>query len=285
MTNWELPLVLFTVVSQAAVGAIIFSAVLESQVAPENHGTRRGLRMAGAMAFPLLLVALVFSIFHLGQPFAAFRALGNFGTSWLSREIWFFLILTVLTAVYSYYCYVNQNEPFRKAMGYLAGVVGLMGVVSSAMVYALPARAAWTPAGNILAFLGTTALLGSLVVAVGVRRFTADGGENDMAMRASGWAAVVGALLTVVSLVVVGAMGGTDPAVMKSVGLMLSSGLFWVQLLLGLMLPFAVAAAMIVKAREVTVRAAALGLGAALLGGLAGRVLFYVSALGPSLWG
>ncbi|HWI53775.1 MAG TPA: DmsC/YnfH family molybdoenzyme membrane anchor subunit, partial [Symbiobacteriaceae bacterium] len=104
MNNWELPLVLFTVLSQAAVGAIIFSAVLEPRIAPEHVQTRRALRVAGAVAFPVLLVALVLSVFHLGQPLAAYRALRNFGDSWLSREIWFFGITAVVAAVYSHFC-------------------------------------------------------------------------------------------------------------------------------------------------------------------------------------
>jgi len=196
MTNWELPLVLFTVLSQAAVGAIVFSAVLEPQVAPEHGQTRRALRMAGAIAFPLLVVSLIASLFHLGQPLVAFRALRHVGSAWLSREILFFGITTVLSAVYGHMCYHNKEG--RNAFGYLTGFMGLISVWSSAMVYALPARAVWSPVLNTLAFFGTAALLGALVVAVLNQWYAA--GESQVVARAAGGAMIVGGLLTVAAL-------------------------------------------------------------------------------------
>jgi anaerobic dimethyl sulfoxide reductase subunit C len=283
MNNWELPLVLFTVLGQAAVGAIILSAVLERLVAPGHEQTRRALRLAGALGFPLLLVALVASVFHLGQPLAAYRALRHFGTAWLSREIWFFGITAVLAAGYSHLCYHNRSQSARTALGLLTGVAGLLGVWSSAMVYALPARAMWSPVWNTVAFFGTTALLGGLVIAAFNRSAARD--EETAVARLAGWAAVAGALLTVVALAGTAMRGTADGAVMQSVGLMASSWLFWVRLALGLVLPFAVAGALVVKSREVGARYVALGLGFALVGELAGRIVFYTSALGPSLWG
>lgn len=281
MTNWELPLVLFTVLSQAAVGAIVFSAVLEPQVAPEHGQTRRALRMAGAVAFPLLVVSLIASLFHLGQPLVAFRALRHVGSAWLSREILFFGITTVLAAVYGHMCYHNKEG--RNAFGYLTGFMGLISVWSSAMVYALPARAAWSPVLNTLAFFGTAALLGALVVAVLNQWYAA--GESQVVARAAGGAMIVGGLLTVAALAGTAFRGAADAAVMESVGLMATSWLFWVRLVLGLVLPFGVAAFLVARAKEVTTRQVAIGLGCALVGELAGRIVFYASALGPSLWG
>lgn len=281
MTHWELPLVLFTVLSQAAVGAMIFSAVLERQVAPEHGQTRRALRMAGAVAFPMLLAALIASVFHLGQPLAAFRALRHVGSAWLSREILFFGITAVLSAVYGHMCYHNKEG--RNAFGYLAGFMGLISVWASAMVYALPARAAWSPVLNTIAFFGTVALLGALVVVVLNRWYAV--AETELVARAAGGAMIVGGLLTVAALAGTAFRGAADPAVMESVGLMATSWLFWVRLVLGLVLPFGVAAALVVRAREVTTRHVAIGLACAVVGELAGRILFYASALGPSLWG
>jgi anaerobic dimethyl sulfoxide reductase subunit C (anchor subunit) len=279
----ELPLVLFTVLGQAAVGAVIFSAVLEPQVAAEHAQTRRGLRLAGALAFPLLFVALILSVFHLGQPLAAYRALRHFATAWLSREIWFFGITAVLAAVYSHLCYHDTKPEFRTAMGYLTGLMGLVAVWSSAMVYALPARPFWSPVLNTVAFYGTMALLGGLVVAV-CNRWAGAAGETNVVARVAGWAAVVGALLTVAGLAGTAFRGAGNAAVAPAVGLMVSSWLFWVRLAVGLLLPVAVAAALVVRGRDVSTRMAALGLGFALVGELAGRIVFYTSALGPSLW-
>ncbi|HLN62222.1 MAG TPA: DmsC/YnfH family molybdoenzyme membrane anchor subunit [Symbiobacteriaceae bacterium] len=283
MNNWELPLVLFTVLGQAAVGTALLSGILEPQLAPEHAKTRYGLRMAGVLVFPLLLVALILSVFHLGQPLAAYRALRHFGTAWLSREIWFFGITTVLAAVYSHLCYHDRNPEIRSNLGLLTGVAGLVAVWSSAMVYALPARPFWSPLLNTLTFFGTAVLLGALVVAV-CTRWAGANSETTPVARVTGWATVIGAVLVVVALAATTARGASDVKVMQAVALMGSSWLFWVRLALGLAMPVGVAVSL-VRGRDVTTRQVALGLAFALVGELAGRIVFYTSALGPSLWG
>jgi anaerobic dimethyl sulfoxide reductase subunit C (anchor subunit) len=285
MNNWELPLVLFTVLSQAAVGAIIFSAVLEPQVAAEHVNTRKALRKAGAWAFPLLLVSLVLSVFHLGQPLAAYRALRHLETSWLSREILFFGITTVLSGVYCYLCESpDQKQEVRTAFGYLAGLVGLIAVGSSAMVYALPSRALWSAGLNTAAFFGTVALLGGLGVAAYNRCMATEDGDRLVA-RVSGWAVVAGAVLTVVALAGTSFRVVANPAVMQSADLVSAGWFYAVQAALGLALPLVVAVALILRAKDLTARYLAFGLAFAVVGELAGRIAFYVSALGPSLWG
>ena len=83
--DWSL--VVFTVLTQAAVGAFLTLQVLE------HLATRRGRGASGRA--PLLVVLAVLSVglfaalFHLSTPLQAARAVVNFSSSWLSREIVF----------------------------------------------------------------------------------------------------------------------------------------------------------------------------------------------------
>ena len=88
--DWSL--VIFTVLTQAAVGAFLTLQVLG------RLATRRGhfpAHAGGPLPAPLLVVLAVLSVglfaalFHLSTPLQAVRAVVNFSSSWLSREIVF----------------------------------------------------------------------------------------------------------------------------------------------------------------------------------------------------
>jgi DMSO reductase anchor subunit len=96
----EWPLVLFTVLGQAAAGAALF-LVLPLFIFPDWAAIRGvdRLRIAGPAAIVVMLgAAVVFSLFHLGRPQRAFRALAKSGSSWLSREITAEMIFGVASA-------------------------------------------------------------------------------------------------------------------------------------------------------------------------------------------
>lgn len=82
MQSMELPLVLFTVLSQAAVGMVLMSAV--RGFASHNGGDSRNewMLVAGLMG-----LGIAASLFHLGHPLEAYRALAHLEKAWLSREV------------------------------------------------------------------------------------------------------------------------------------------------------------------------------------------------------
>lgn len=97
--DWSL--VVFTVLTQAAVGAFLTLQVLECLA------TRREVAGGGRSSdhAPLLVVLAVLSVglfaalFHLSDPLQAARAVVNFSTSWLSREIVFGSLFAALLSV------------------------------------------------------------------------------------------------------------------------------------------------------------------------------------------
>jgi len=156
----EWPLLFFTLLTQLAVGAYIFFVIIRSLTSKVDskisiNVTKRGMFLVG----PVMLVALIFSLFHLGDPFGAYRSLLNLGSSWLSREIVFAGLFFALWIV-SYY--LDRKGAWNQLVGWVNTIVGLAAIYSMASIYATSIKPAWTDINTYLAFYGTTIIFGSV---------------------------------------------------------------------------------------------------------------------------
>jgi anaerobic dimethyl sulfoxide reductase subunit C (anchor subunit) len=89
-------LLVFTIFVQAAIGVMAF-VTIGKLVNKDDTYKSSILTSAG-----LSIVGLLASLMHLGRPFSAVNALARFGSSLLSREIWFtgaFAGLTIIIAL------------------------------------------------------------------------------------------------------------------------------------------------------------------------------------------
>ncbi len=151
----HLSLVFMTTLIQAAVGSLIVSLTA---------------RAANALVLTLLLVltavTLNISVFHLGRPAYAWRALKMWRRSWLSREVLlfglFFATLASATGASWLRSLAMLSLPAAAidAVGWIAASVGIAGVVASAFIYLVPARPAWNMAHTPLDFLLSVAVIG-----------------------------------------------------------------------------------------------------------------------------
>ncbi|WP_280771633.1 dimethyl sulfoxide reductase anchor subunit family protein [Salipaludibacillus daqingensis] len=158
----ELPLVIFTVFSQIAVGAMVTLWIIDLKGGVTSNKIGKGLSIS---IFVIALVAILSSVFHLGQPLEAFRALVNVQTSWLTREIWLFSLM-LLTMIGYIFTWSKKYENKRKIVGGVSSLFGLIAVMGSAMIYVLPAMPAWNNFSPIFFFVMTGVLLGPLYVSV-----------------------------------------------------------------------------------------------------------------------
>lgn len=159
-------LVLFTLFTQAAVGAlwvILISDFREQRTA--GRAFEPLTRIGTVVLIPLTILGFLFSTTHLGRPQFAFRAFSNLDSSWLSREVWVFTLFLALLAFYTYLWWRPKEASPRTAVGIAAGVVGLLLVVTQAKVYQVPGRPMWDHPSTTLLFLSSSFLLGPLVVA------------------------------------------------------------------------------------------------------------------------
>ncbi len=186
------PLVVMLVLTQLSVGAFAVALVLESLVRPEVLVEVSRVHAAGALVFGLL--ALGASVFHLGRPHLAFRAVIGLGTSWLSREILAFGAFAALATAYAALTWwqprddagvtevASSNihssnervaaEPSgamtrtrpprfgRTALGWSVVLAGVSGVICSIMIYGSTRRRFWSGTATSFKFLLTAVVLG-----------------------------------------------------------------------------------------------------------------------------
>lgn len=127
-------------------------------------------RAADTRVFTLLLMATAFtlniSVFHLGRPAFAWRALKMWRRSWLSREVLLFGLFFAALALATLVSWLRalRLAPLPAAIlyaaGWLAALLGVAGVLASAMIYLVRARPAWNTAHTPLDFLLSAAVVG-----------------------------------------------------------------------------------------------------------------------------
>ena len=157
MNNMELSLVLFTVLGQTAVGLAVISSVRQWATAGGEGGQNRAEWMTAGL---FLAVGLIASLFHLGHPLGAPRAIVHLATSWLSREVLGYMVFGLL--IIWLFLIVRKNQ----AQGWLVKVAALVGLIAlffSAMAYSPPSFPALNNGLPFVFFLLTAFILGSAV--------------------------------------------------------------------------------------------------------------------------
>jgi DMSO reductase anchor subunit len=117
------------------------------------------------------LLALAASMFHLGRPRFAFRAVLGLRHSWLSREIVAFGGFAMLASIYAAIIFATHgpadDAPIAGApgrwiasLGWVVAMAGAAGVFCSAMVYVFTRRECWSFTRVAVRFTMTAMLLG-----------------------------------------------------------------------------------------------------------------------------
>lgn len=158
----EMPLVLFTILSQIAIGGFITLWILDLRgISPS---LKTGFLLNGIFA-GISMAAVLASLFHLGHPFEAYRALANFRESWLSREVTFFALFILFVLLYTF-AWWWERRILRRWSGILSAFFGVATLISSAMIYTIPAVPAWNNAFPTLSFFLTAFMLGPFTAGV-----------------------------------------------------------------------------------------------------------------------
>ena len=164
----EWPLVLFTVLGQAAAGLAVF-LVLPLFMFP-GWAIIRGLdalRAAGAAGAAALLGAgAVFSLFHLGRPQRAFKALAKSETSWLSREVTAEMIFGLAAVVLAVLAWKMPRSSASIALAVLVVAEAGTFIYSMARIYTIKSVPVWFSPATLVSFASTALVLGSLIAAI-----------------------------------------------------------------------------------------------------------------------
>lgn len=151
------PLVLMLVLTQLSVGLFGISIFADPSL-------KNGLNTSG---FIFLVLGLFASVTHLGRPLGAWRSFLGLRRSWLSREIVLFGAFFKLTAAQTAFVYFGIYSDFTNTiLAPTTFFVGLLGVISSVMIYHDTRRPFWTFPITASKFLGSTTILSLALFAV-----------------------------------------------------------------------------------------------------------------------
>lgn len=161
----ERSLVAFTLLSQLSIGVFWILGIIDCWVSVRvGDETAAKLTSGGfLMIVPLMILALLVSLLHLGSPLNAWRAAANLRTSWLSREILFILLFTILEAIYAGLQWLGVGMGWlRLLVGLGAALAGGLALCSMTRLYMLRTLSSWNTWLTPTAFIISTLLLGGL---------------------------------------------------------------------------------------------------------------------------
>lgn len=262
----ELPLVLFTVLSQIAAGALVTLWLIDTYLFRISKETGKFITMT---ILGIGIVSILASLLHLGHPFKAFLALTHLANSWLSREVALVVLFIAALAAYLFQ-WEDNKEGSRKTIGAIASVLAILTVISSGMVYVLPAVPAWNNMMPVISFILTALLLGPLFVAA----VFAYKKEKFLPSAYSFSAGVIVLGTVVFSIYISLLLAGQDTAYLTGVNI-INSSFFWLRVALGWIIPLVLLAFIIIRKGSDAKTLVFYAFASALIGEIIGRELFY----------
>lgn len=173
------PLIIMTVLTQLGFGGFctVFAADLFRTFFSDTDGLGNVLGWLAPTLMVLVGASLGASTLHLGRPVYAGRALKNWKTSWLSREVLGLSAFAGAAMLYALVLFVTEGMrwvdimmiggyPIRLAIGFGTVICGIAGIYCSSMLYRVPARPAWDSRKTTIDFFDVAAMLGPVAFVV-----------------------------------------------------------------------------------------------------------------------
>jgi anaerobic dimethyl sulfoxide reductase subunit C len=262
----SMTLVVFTFLSQIAIGAFAALFFLDSY---KRQVSKRSALISLVTILGVSVVAVIVSVFHLGHPFAAYRAILNFDESWLSREIVFFPSFMLFAFLYTYLTKTNKQ---KQTIGWITIVLGVFTIYSTAMIYTIPAVPAWNNGTTGAAFFATALLVGPLFIQLLVSILEKKFVNFNL------YTTIVALLAILLNILNITILNGGLPIAMESAGLLIASPLFWVKIL-ALLVAFFMAGYFFIKRKNVSLSFVSMIYACFLVSEFIGRMLFYSTGI------
>lgn len=192
MVIGELPLIIFTILVQWSVGVFIGVTCFQ-QIYLKNKVDRRIVLKVEYrkqyMTISTMVLALVASLFHLGDPFGGYRAIYNLFSSWLSREVLFaglfFVLLGLRVLLQKRYGKI-QKIYHSNYYDIFICIVGIFEIISMASVYTTTIIPAWSHFYTYVLFFGATIVFGTIGTLLSTQQVI-----NEIAEAYYTWARVI----------------------------------------------------------------------------------------------
>ncbi len=163
----QLSLVFFTVLAQCAVGIFLVTGSMRLFTGSEKPGSVVAINQAQLFVWPVLAIAAIASMTHLGQPLRAFNILFGVGhSSPLSLEIMSMGAFGASGVAYSLLSFQNKAGLIHKPLLALGMVLGVVFLLAISHVYTLETVPTWNSGWTMFQFLATAGVLGVTGTAV-----------------------------------------------------------------------------------------------------------------------
>ena len=217
----DLPLLIFTVLSQTAIGLILALSCYRYYM--RKAGTpltsvKEGVVITMAIAFGG--AGLIASVFHVGHPLEVYRMIAHLGIAWLSNEVLFYglFLFCLASALF-----------FKKTFIIPASIFGILTIFSSSLTYAPPAFTALYNAVPFALFSFTTLILGCSLLSW----FVKDTEQKTLWL----FTLIVLCVGLVVYLILPCVWASGDTITMLTAKSWISSPLYWGGLVIGYLIP------------------------------------------------
>ena len=165
----ELPMILFTVITQLCVGMFVVLGVVQL-IGSTRYSAKAVDRLADPALLaigPAMILGLLVSMLHMHDVGNMFNVIRHWQSSWLSREILFGVSFAALGFLFCVMQILKLGGVrLRQLVALLTAALGIGLVVSQAQIYySLPTVPAWSSWFTWVQFFGTALMLGSLAVA------------------------------------------------------------------------------------------------------------------------
>jgi formate dehydrogenase iron-sulfur subunit len=156
------PLTIMLVLTQMAIGGFVADLGLRHLSRPDLAELVRPVDAFAALGVGLL--ALAASVFHLGRPQYAWRAVIGLRHSWMSRECVAFAAFAGLATLYAAGLGAGAPRPVVDVLGSAVAVTGAAGIACSAMIYVVTGKRWWRWRETFPKFVLTAVTAGSALI-------------------------------------------------------------------------------------------------------------------------
>jgi anaerobic dimethyl sulfoxide reductase subunit C (anchor subunit) len=160
--NNEWGLIGFSLLVQLSIGVLLAAIIVRKQ----SKGNDKGIYLKSLyLSIGAVVLAMILSTIHLGDPIHAYRAITRVGASWLSNEIFFSgVFLFALLILFWMERFADVADTLKDGMSYLALLAGIVELYVMAKLYMVSQIPAWQSAYTLLQFVSTAVILGMVAV-------------------------------------------------------------------------------------------------------------------------
>ena len=155
----EWPLVLFTLLSQAALGIILTGEPVVCRLA--GDGAQNRMRKQSIAALVFFGLAGLASMAHIGSPLNALNTVRNVGSSWLSREVLMVGVTGTAMLWLAWQRLKNAPQAAECMAAFITIGAGAVLVAVTSQVYHTPMVQTWNSPLSILSFFASSLILGA----------------------------------------------------------------------------------------------------------------------------